>query len=770
VPELRDRFRVPRAGWQGFALLSVMVLALTWSVQGAGWLEQMDYLVPVGLVAILAGTLVGMLRWSIVATLPLGAAIGAAFLIWTVGGEYHATLGNLERLFVLREELVRWTATVIETGYPAEMSPYALGLGALLWGTAFISAYVVYRYNRVLDAILLLGAAMIANLSATLASTRLFGHLVLFVIASLLLWLHAALTTRQDGWQRRRVNENVEVTAAIMRTGIGFAAASVALAWILTSVAVAAPLTGAWRSLDGVWTDVRDQFEGVFGSLTNPESRITGSTFGPAFTVSGEWVSNDAEVLVLAASRPMYLRAAIYDEYTGRGWVRTDGPRRTVEAGSPLFAGETTEWPLIEEALVLQQIGIEMRQTVGRNMFSAGSPLRFFAPSLITEPGGYPLLGVVEAPQPIASGEAYELVTALSRASEADLAAAGTDYPAEVEALFLDQTGITDRVAQLAQEIVTAAEAETPYDQAKALAAFLRSDSFTYSTVGPEVPDGADLVDTFLFEGGDKNRTGYCQHFASSMALMARALNLPARVAVGFAPGERLGEGTSLVREANAHAWVEIYFPGHGWEIFESTRSIAGVVRTSGDPATAGNYERIDPGRWLEEDIAVPGALDGVEALPSAELAPGAIDPDDPQAADDAARNRTNNALIIGVIVLLGLVAVWLRMQHLNRRWRLLPPGERAWQQLTLAAGRAGIGPRPSETIYEYAGWLEEQLPKHSEPIRAVADGKVLQAYSGRTVTAFAAHSLDRASAKLRLPLIGLAIRRWLHRITRREN
>jgi hypothetical protein len=223
------------------------------------------------------------------------------------------------------------------------------------------------------------------------------------------------------------------------------------------------------------------------------------------------------------------------------------------------------------------------------------------------------------------------------------------------------------------------------------------------------------------------------------------------------------------VREKNAHAWVEIYFPGYGWEIFESTRSIPGVVRATGDPATAGNYQQIDPSRWLEEDIPVPGALDGVEALPSAEPAPGAIDPDDPNAADAAAASRTNNALIVGVLVLLGLVAFWWRMQQLNRKWRLLPPGERAWQQLTAAAGRAGVGPRPSETIYEYAGWLEDQLPRHTEPIRQVADGKVWQAYSGRTMTAFAAHSLDKASAKLRLPLIGLAVRRWFHRVTRRE-
>jgi hypothetical protein len=79
------------------------------------------------------------------------------------------------------------------------------------------------------------------------------------------------------------------------------------------------------------------------------------------------------------------------------------------------------------------------------------------------------------------------------------------------------------------------------------------------------------------------------------------------------------------------------------------------------------------------------------------------------------------------------------------------------------------VGPRPSETIYEYAGWLEEQLPSHGEPIRVVADGKVWQAYSGQRLTSTAAQRLEAALASLRLPLIGLAIRRSVRRLGRRD-
>ena len=256
------------------------------------------------------------------------------------------------------------------------------------------------------------------------------------------------------------------------------------------------------------------------------------------------------------------------------------------------------------------------------------------------------------------------------------------------------------------------------------------------------------------------------------MVVMARSLGLPARLAAGFAPGERQDDDTFLVREANAHAWAEVYFPGYGWEIFEATKSISpGFGRSSGDASTPVTppLPGIDP--FLEDPSLVEerrGA--GEVVLPSPDLVEGAIDPDDPEAAplaDDSARGA--NALLIAVLVLGGLVVVWLRLNWMQRRWRLLPAGDRAWRQLTAAADRAGIGPRPSETIYEYARWLEDQLPDQSVPIRTVADGKVWQSYSGRRLALARAGKLDAALRQLRWPLVWLAVRRWVRRMASRD-
>ncbi|MBA2264980.1 MAG: transglutaminase domain-containing protein [Chloroflexi bacterium] len=761
MPDLRERVLYPRAGWLSLSLLVIMALSLAWGVQGANWLDQLEFLPPTAFWAIIAGALLGVLPLSVVVTLPLGAMIGATVVLWAIGGEYHAALGQVGRVDALRNDVVGWTITVLQTGYPSQLSPYAIGIGMLLWSTAFMAAYAVYRHNRVIDAILLLGAAMIVNLSATF--TDLFGHLLLFVIAALLLWLRAALVQRQDGWQRRRVNENLEVPAAIMRSGIVFAGASVALAWVLTSVAVAAPLTSAWRSFDGAWTGVRDQFEGVFGTLTNPQSRITGSTFGASFTVQGEWVSNDEEALTVAAPRPLYLRTATYDRYTGRGWERSEGTKRQVAPGEALFNGPTPERP--SDGYEIETITISMQQTLGRNLFTAGSPLEVYAPIVIHESGGQPVLGGVEAANPIGPGQGYQLSVALSDANEAELGAAGTDYPEVVRDLYLDDSAVTPRVRDLALEVT--ARAPNPYERAKLLAAYLQRDpSFSYETVAPIPQNGEDLVDFFLFDP-ESGRQGYCQYYASAMVMMARSLGLPARVAVGFAPGERTEPGTYLVREANAHAWAEIYFPGYGWQIFEATKSIESrFFRPTGDPSTVAPPRiGVDPLLDFELD-----PQQGINALPSVDFIDGGIDAARPEAPGAAESARNANALLVAVLVIGAAVLTWLRMRHLQRRWRLLPAGDRAWQRLTMAADRAGVGPRPSETIYEYTGWLEEQLPSHVEPIRTVADGKVWQAYSGRRMTRTASGRLEEAWARLRLPLVWLAIRRWLRGVVRRRD
>ena len=762
MPELLNRFLRPREGWTSMALLIVMLGTLVWSLQRAAWVSHMEYLLPLAVVAALLGALLGLTRLSVAVTLPTSAIVGAAFVLWTIGGEYFPELDQGGRLILLRGDALDWTRIVVDGGFAPQLSPYALGLGVLMWVTAFMAAYALYRHHRVLDTILLVGVALIANMSATF--TDLFLYLVLFSLAALLLWLRIALVNREENWRLRRLKENLDVPGQIVRSGIGFIVGSIALAWILTTVAVAAPLTSVWSNLDGLWSDMRNQFEGAFGGLAGTDSRIQGTSFGSSFRVHGSWSSSDGEVMTVGARRAYYMQTITYDIYTGHGWSSSEGPNRRVAAGDRIFPAYTPERPLAPSAFEIETVTVQVQRDVGRNVFTPGYPTTAFAPLLVHEPNGLPLMGALQSGVVLQEGKGYQITAAISTATEAMLAGAGTAYPPEIEKTYTGTKGVTQRTADEARRVVTAAGATDPYHEARALANYLRTDPrFTYRTVAalPSDPN-RDLVDFFLFD--PLGQVGYCEYFATTMAVMARTLGLPARVAVGYAPGERVKDGVYQYRERNAHAWAEIYFPGYGWQNFEATKSIAPVVRVAGvgvvppvSPPPGGNF---DPGKGFLEGKN----LGEVSTLPSFEPVDGGFAPGDQRPADES---RINNAwFVIALLVLLIGFVAW-RLLRGRRRFRFLAPGDRQWQRLAFAADRAGVAQRAWETPYEYAGWLEEQIPQRRIEIHDIADGKVWQSYSGHSISSEVIARLERAWGRLQLPLLWLALRKEIRSFLR---
>jgi hypothetical protein len=766
VPEWLTRYARPREGWLALALLLVMLLSVSWSVQRADWLSQLELLVPVAFYAAVLGAVLGLTSLSVVAVLPISAVMGAGIVLWATAGEYYPALDQLHRQLAVRTEVIDWVRIIADRGYGPQLVPYAIGLGALMWGTSFIAAYTIYRHHRVLDAILLVGAVLLVNMSATY--TDLFFYLVLFVLAALLLWLRAALVGREEGWQRRRVSENSEVPAAVMRSGVLFIAGSIMLAWVLTSVAVAAPLTAVWNNLDGVWNNVRDNVDDIFAPLANPDARISGSGFGSGFSIQGKWISSDSPVLTMAAEEPYYLRTATYETYTGHGFSRDSTQSRRVDAGQQLFTDATPEVPYNLDAFDTKTVTIQYQEGQSHLFAPEGYPVQFFAPALVLETGGLPILGGLESPSFVSDGEGYAVTVLVSKATKSELRAAGTEYPAIVSQHYLAIDGVSVQTRQLAQEIIQRAGAQTPFDMAEALANYLRTnDTFRYATTADVPAAGQDFVDFFLFD--PKGRVGYCEYYATTMAVLARTLGLPSRVAVGYSSGSLVtsptgtGDRTYQYRQENSHAWTEIYFPGYGWQRFEATHGRSAAVRPNGAPVSPApdSSGGPRPGQTLS-----PGDIGDVSNLPSFEPVSGGFRPGEDAPPPDA--RGPNLLLITAILLLVAAVAVW-RLQNSRRRLRFLVPGERQWFRLALAADRAGIAQRSSETIYEYAGWLEEQIPAHRPEIRTIADGKVWQSYSGRGVSSDAIARIEAAWKRLQLPMVWLAIKRRIGSILPRR-
>ena len=747
----------PREGWLSVALVGVMMLALAWSVQAARWLDALDFVLPAALVSALVGTVLALSPLRPSFALPLGALAAGVVLIWTIGGEYFPSHDLLGRALALREELVAWLTAVVYGGYPLQITPYALGLGTLMWAAGFMSAYAVFRHHRPLDGVLVAGTALIVNMSATY--TDLFRFLILFVAAALLLLLRASLAHRELNWRARRVSETDEVPVSIMRSGLIFAAGSVALAWILTSVAVGAPLGDTWRHLDTAWSDLSGSLNRIFGTVQSGSSRLGTIGYANEMPISPTWESRDEVVLTVASDHPYYLRAAAYDTYTGLTWRHSSSSIRPVAAGEPIFPPGSVERPVVAEAFRRVTITVALEQPNGRSLYTPGYPVQAFLPTVVRDVGALPHFAGLEAASAVAPGDGYQISADVSEATQAQLASAGTEYPAEIAQMYLGTELVSAETRELALQIVADAGATNPYAQAEALSRYLRGSAlFEYDTSAqlPAVGEG-DLVHFFLFDA--EGRRGHCQYFASSMVMLARSLGIPARFAVGYAPGDPSGEpGVYVVRQRDAHAWAELYFPGYGWQIFESTKSInPRFARAPGEvtPGTGGPPVRpreIDDPRDDED-------LGEVSTLPSFRPAEGARAIDAPPETE---RARGGNALVIGFLALLALGTVIYVQRRSERRWARLPAGEQAWLRLDRAAGRAGAHQRPSETVYEYAGWLSREIPSRRPEIRVIADGKVWSEYSGRPMPVGRQSSIRRAWQRLRLPLWLLVARRRL--------
>jgi transglutaminase-like putative cysteine protease len=756
-PEIRRRPVIPgpKEGWMSVILLGVMLLSLCWAIQAAEWLPQLEFLVPVSLFALISGLVLGTSRLSVAIAIPISAVVGAATILWSVGGEYHPELDQLARLDALRDAGLSTALTVYRYASVQEATVLAIAMGVLLWVTAYTAAFAVYRRHHVLDAILLIGAFLVINLVATVQ--ELFGFLVLFSLAALLLWLRAALVERRSNWQDRRVSENLDVPASIMRSGVIFTAVAIGLAWFLTSVAVAAPLTSAVRSLDDIWLDFASEASGFFQGLNSSNARPVSAGFGPSIAVGPSWSSSDDPVLRLTSDRPYYLRAKTYDHYTGRGWSWSSTAERSVDLEQPVFSDWSPERPMVEEGFEVVTVGIQMLEPQGRDLYTPGFPDRFYAPITVTEPTGRPVLAGLGAAGPVEAGQAYEVKAVVSQVTEAQLAAASTDYEPEVAELYLDLTGVTEPTRQLALAISEGQR--DPYHRAKAIAAFLRGEGFAYDTSVTPPPATRDLVDYFLFD--PSMRRGFCTYYASAMVLMARSVGIPARLAVGYAPGSFVESGVYESTKKDAHAWAELYFPGYGWQIFEATKGIDPKFRRlSGDsgavpPPLSGRG--VDSQGPFDPDADPQTSFENPNA--SYQPIPGGVRAGEDLPADV---ERTNQAWIF--LILLGLALAYgaYRWFAARRRFRFLSPGDRGWARMNLAAQRAGIGREPSETYYEYASWLETELPNRAQEIRTIADGKVYSSYSGRSMSERAIEAIERAWDRLRLPLTGLAVRRRL--------
>lgn len=260
----------------------------------------------------------------------------------------------------------------------------------------------------------------------------------------------------------------------------------------------------------------------------------------------------------------------------------------------------------------------------------------------------------------------------------------------------------------LAQSVT--GKAKTPFDKAVAIQNFLTSPPFSYDT-SVTAPAGSDALHDFLF----KTRSGFCQQYSAAMAVLARLVDIPSRVAVGFTRGVRQQDGSYLVTTHDAHAWPELYFDGFGWVAFEPTpRGDGQAIAPSYTHSTstpAGNNDNSDVGP------KTPSSADNKTAADRKNLERA----DNPANGAAAANKRHASKQHLLLWALLALFALALPLPALvhwvgrHQRWRRAEDpasvAHAAWAELRTATIDAGADWQDGLTPRATARMLVTQTP-----------------------------------------------------------
>ena len=268
-----------------------------------------------------------------------------------------------------------------------------------------------------------------------------------------------------------------------------------------------------------------------------------------------------------------YWRSVTYDVYVGAGWITSLAPPKNYEANTPLIPGLLDGYRLVH--LDVQMVQPEGKLFWSGILFSADIP--FTADwrvrpqsSLFADQSALLQADMFAA---ASNANSYQAESYVPDVTEEQLREASTEYPENIRERYLDlPRSVPKRVHQLAQEIV--AGKINPYDKAKAIETYLRT--YPYDLEVPAPPKDQDVADYFLFD----LKKGYCDYYATAMVVLARSSGLPARFVSGYASGSYDAPNAQyVVRELNAHSWVEIYFPEIGWVEFEPTASQPEIER-----------------------------------------------------------------------------------------------------------------------------------------------------------------------------------------------
>jgi len=556
--------------WASIALLFFLLETVAARLVATTWTPFLYLTQTATYIAFVVGTALGYSRFSRRVSEWLSAVYMVIMLPlqWTLMIEQNTSLE--EQLTSVAGRLFFSTSDFFARRPVDDPLFFVVIMTLVFWFIGSWAGFTLVRNQNYLGAVLpsAIGLLIIQNYDH--ASPGRLWFMAVFAFIALLLLGRLHFLQNKKSWRERRVflspDNSLELTSSM-----AIAAGLI----ILISWTVPASLTSwksavkTWEKVTKPWRNFTDHMQNAVSALESPSGGKAGEFFGSELPLGTGFPLSDSVIFQVKApdipydQRPprYYWRGRSYDYFVNGQWYSTGTEREEYSPSvvNPFNVDAADKTPA--------HFIINAGDTTFSLLYAPPQPIWINRSGLTftqaTDTGGKDIVAWHAFPW-LKSGETYQVDALLSNPNQGQLRDTGSDYPDWIKKKYLElPKSFSPRIKQLAQDIT--ADAATPFDKTTAITDYLRN-NIEYAPTIPNPPRNKDTLEWVIFD----YKKGFCVYYASSEVLMLRSLGIPARMAVGFAQGDRNGD-TYTVRRLHAHAWPEVYFPSIGWVEFEPT-------------------------------------------------------------------------------------------------------------------------------------------------------------------------------------------------------
>ncbi len=706
-------------GWFSLFLLATVVYSTIWCVQAADWVDHLNVLSLITLLGLVGGVLAAKQR-----RLPrllvhaMAVVLGIVLALWqTAGNDYGGSVAALVN------DMHQWLLLALAGGTSSDDSIFLFFIIALSFLLAYTSAWLVYRTRRPWLVILANAVVLLINLNFIDAGYIIF--LVVFLVAALLLLLRFNLYESSVRWKKLGLRCSDDLGWEFMQAGALISIGILILAWLLPWGYTNDTAAQIWSADNNPWVQLQDVWNRII-SVSGGANIASHGNFTDALVLGGNPHLNGDLVFTVKTDNGsgQYLESVSYDTYNGRGWTYGSTVGTSLNANTIEYDGSTALRPVQQNITVVNPPGEQYAYLLGAPQIASTNQ----SVVVLTSKASGATIAWVRKLGKLAAGNTYTVVSYVSAADEKTLrtvpmpadAPSFTPDPAHpdlappvnwydpniLQADLQLPKNLSPRIKQLAEQIT--AGAPTMYDKAKALEYYLRT-NYTYN-VNVSLPPGQEGVYWFLFNSGNQ---GFCNYFATAMAVMAREVGIPARVVAGYTSGKYDAKQHEwLIHGFDAHLWVQVYFAGYGWVNFEPSQQFPTFARptasSTGTPITP-NVPGPNPGTRGRKPTLPEETSGGQSGVTTA-------------SAQQGAQLRQAIGLTLAGFLLLILSGV----VYFGLWWRRLFSGygisAQVYGRICMLANWAGIPLRRSQTPYEYMHTLAEAAPDQAVTLERLGD------------------------------------------------